>query len=260
MSNNNDDEPVYRVSRSDPPNARLRLVDHFRRTAKIRLSAHPNDESIDSSKLELLPNTAQALYGDNLEKFGWKGTLEVLFAGTRGKNSPLAALRKHEETIVREIYSYIGNQWAGHVKLTVPAALVGIANCSGNKYMQFNHGRHGRNWGRRTIIEDARTTSSGFDDGFVAFSRCGHVEFPEPLGRNVNMMPIILGDRESLPSYLQCYFPLIEQCPYMKDDLGKVGYLTVRECYVDVGEDQRREGLHIDIESPGIFSDDIFHS
>ena len=74
----------------------------------------------------------------------------------------------------------------------------------------------------------------------------------------MSMMPFILGDRESLPSYLTCYFLLIEQCPYMKDDLGKVGYLTVHESYVDVGEAQRREGLHI--ESPGIFPDDIFHS
>lgn len=39
----------------------------------------------------------------------------------------------------------------------------------------------------------------------------------------------------------------------MKEDIGKVGYLTVHESYVDVGECQRREGLHI--ESPGFFPD-----
>ena len=39
----------------------------------------------------------------------------------------------------------------------------------------------------------------------------------------------------------------------MRDDIGKVGYLTVHESYVDVGHGQRREGLHI--ESPGVFTD-----
>lgn len=103
-------------------------------------------------------------------------------------------------------------------------------------------------------MEDASTTSSGFDDGFVAFARCGSVDFPEPAGRNVNMMPFIFGDNDSLPSYLQNYFPLIEKCPYMKGDVGKVGYLTAHESYVNVGDAQRREGLHI--ESPGFFSDE----
>ena len=166
-------------------------------TVPTRLSAHPN--RIDFSKLELLPTTAEVFHGDKIGQLGWKGTLEVLFSGTRDKNSPLAALRKHEGTIVREIYSYIVNEWAGHVKLTVPAALV--RNAHNRHIVKFNHGRQVRNWGRTTIIEDARTTSSGFD-GFVAFARCGRVEFPEPAGRNVNMMPFILGDRESLPSYI----------------------------------------------------------
>jgi hypothetical protein len=40
----------------------------------------------------------------------------------------------------------------------------------------------------------------------------------------------------------------------MRDEIGKVGYLTVHESYVDVGKAQRREGLHI--ESPGVFCDD----
>jgi hypothetical protein len=91
-------------------------------------------------------------------------------------------------------------------------------------------------------------------DGFVAFSKCGVVEFPEPAERNVNMMPFIFGNKSSLPDDLQCYHELIEQCPYMRDEIGKVGYLTVHESYVDVGKAQRREGLHI--ESPGVFCDD----
>lgn len=58
--------------------------------------------------------------------------------------------------------------------------------------MQFNHGRCGRENIRNREIKPSGTspTSSGFENGYVAFSRCGEVlVFPEPVGRNVNMMP-----------------------------------------------------------------------
>jgi hypothetical protein len=112
--------------------------------ADFRIDDHPDYESIDPDKMELLPTTAEFFYGNKLEKFGWDGTLKVILAGTRdrNKNSPLSSLRDHEATIVREIYSYISNQWASHVKLTIPAALVGGMN--NGSFMQFNHGRPGR--------------------------------------------------------------------------------------------------------------------
>jgi len=217
----------------------------------MRLSAPATsiEERFDSIqiKLEALPTTAEKILQDKLEKYGWEGSLGVLFAGTRDPESPLAALREHETTIVKEIYSYISNRWAGHVKHTIPAAFVARVR---NTIFQLSD-RRGR--GRRMrVLSDGRTASSGFDDGFVAFARCGRVEFPEPADRNVNMMPFILGDKDSLPSHLQCYFPLIEQCPTMKSDKGKVAYLTVHESHVNAGKAQRREGLHI--ESPGTFS------
>ena len=219
---------MHRVRRSDNPVVRgyPRLPD--------RISAHPSN--VDSEKLARLPATAEALLGDRLEKWGFDGSLKVLLAGTRdNKNSPLATLREHEATICREIYSYVSSEFAKHVKLTVPAALVGNASVHPNhtRYMQFNFGRQGReNKRRRTLTPDVEITSCGFDSGFVAFARCGRVEFPQPAGRNVNMMPFVFGDQESLPENLKCYFPLIEQCPYMMDDVGKVGYLTVHESYV----------------------------
>jgi hypothetical protein len=75
--------------------------------------------------------------------------------------------------------------------------------------------------------------------------------FPDPEDRNVNMMPFILGRRESLPRDLQCYHDLIEKCAYVREEEGRVAYLTVHESYVEAGQTQRRPGLHI--ESPGIF-------
>ena len=130
--------------------------------------------------MEILPATADVFYGDTLPRLIWKGPLETLFAGTRDPKSILAVLREHESTIVRDIYTYVDNP-ATHVKLTIPAALVGSGRSG--KFMQFNHGRHGRsNWQRRDF-KKAVTMSSGFDNGFVSFVRCGRVEFPEPADR-----------------------------------------------------------------------------
>ncbi len=61
----------------------------------MRISACPSVERIDPSKLEILPAMAEAFYGDSLEKFKWKGTLEVLLARARDKNSSLSVLREH---------------------------------------------------------------------------------------------------------------------------------------------------------------------
>jgi hypothetical protein len=116
----------------------------------------------------------------------------------------------------------------------------------------FPHSRQSPGCFERMALHYAE--SSPIATGFVAFSKCGRVEFPEPMDRNVNMLPFIFGDMDSLPDNLKCYHDLIEKCPYMKDEIGKVGYLTVHESYVDATKAQRREGLHI--ESPGIFSDE----
>jgi len=68
------------------------------------------------------------------------------------------------------------------------------------------------------------------------------------------MLPFVLGDQESLPLDLQCYYPLIDACPFPKDDFGKVAFLTVHETEtVEKHQTQRRPGLHI--ESPGVFAD-----
>jgi hypothetical protein len=68
------------------------------------------------------------------------------------------------------------------------------------------------------------------------------------------MMPFRFGDESSLPADLQFYFPLIEACPHMREEVGKIGYLTVHESYVDEKTAPRREGLLI--ESSGSFIDD----
>lgn len=111
-------------------------------------------------------------------------------------------------------------------------------------------------------------TESLHNEQCIAFAHIDTTEFPAPSkdGRNVNMMPFLLGDVESLPEDLRCYWPMIEQCTESlvptaatykppptgiarrrRDKAqfaGHVGYLTVQESVVHKGASQRRPGLH----------------
>jgi hypothetical protein len=110
------------------------------------------------------------------------------------------------------------------------------------------------------------------------FLRLGKVAFPPPSGLNVNMMPFIFGDKNSLPPELQGYFDLtmlcsvsnrwVSLCPggdspeqsYMRVtsgdsvsastpflvscNTGTICYLTVQESEVKQNACQRRPGAH----------------
>merc|ERR1719387_2055180 len=76
--------------------------------------------------------------------------------------------------------------------------------------------------------------------------------FPAPSDLRVNLMPFIMGDKNSLPDYLQPYWPLVEACQLGDEEKRKVGYLTITESQVLPGETQRTPGLHID--APGAVS------
>lgn len=48
---------------------------------------------------------------------------------------------------------------------------------------------------------------------------------------------------------------MIDACPFYREEMGKVAYLTVQESEVTPGATQRRPGLHI--ESPGVLPDPV---
>jgi len=75
------------------------------------------------------------------------------------------------------------------------------------------------------------------------------VEFPPPNGININMMPFIMGDPNSIPPKYRQYWPLVERCQLSSAERQKVGYLTIQESLVPEGQAQRRPGMHV--ESPG---------
>lgn len=60
------------------------------------------------------------------------------------------------------------------------------------------------------------------------------------------MLPFRMGDKASLQEKYHEYFRLIMACNVPKEELGKVGYLTVSETYVKKGDTQRRPGIHVE--------------
>jgi hypothetical protein len=64
------------------------------------------------------------------------------------------------------------------------------------------------------------------------------VRFPTPHNININMMPFIMEKQfrdTKLQEYLRSYWDeIIRQC-IVKNDVGKIGYLTIQESYVNQG-------------------------
>ena len=85
------------------------------------------------------------------------------------------------------------------------------------------------------------------DRSQIAFSPCGPIEFPNPIGININMMPFIKGNRKSLPKELWPYdTTILSTCPLDQSERGDDMYLIVQEGYVKANDTQRRPGLHIE--------------
>lgn len=74
--------------------------------------------------------------------------------------------------------------------------------------------------------------------------------WPQHKGRNINMMPFVIGEEKTLPEEFRDWWPIILKCPFDDDERGKVGYLTVQESTIESDQtSQRRAGLHC--EAPG---------
>ena len=182
----------------------------------------------------------------------WSKHLSALLCGVHDKLCPLHVLRGHEQTILPLIYQDLVDSWRQNIVWTPPAHNVGraIATCAwdedadGKDYEEQNHTFV---VGQRSVTRLGRSEA---DRPEIAFSLVGLVEFPTPTGRNVNMLPFVMGNKYSLPESLRPYYdPLIAMCPVTKDEYGKVVYLTVSEGFVDATKTQRRSGLHIEAAS-----------
>jgi hypothetical protein len=80
---------------------------------------------------------------------------------------------------------------------------------------------------------------------------CRNVKFPPPSDIEINMMPFILGNSNSIPKEYHGYLSLIELASNNQDDnMGEVCYLTIQEGWVEAGNCQRRLGLHVEATQP----------
>jgi hypothetical protein len=74
-------------------------------------------------------------------------------------------------------------------------------------------------------------------------SMAQRVTFPIGAGRDVNMMPVVMGDAQSVPDELRAYLPLIGTCAF---EHGSTVYLTVTESHVPARGRNRSPGIHTD--------------
>uniref|UniRef100_A0A7S1Z5R4 Uncharacterized protein n=1 Tax=Ditylum brightwellii TaxID=49249 RepID=A0A7S1Z5R4_9STRA len=247
----------WNIDRTSKHSYNRDLLCEWRQTIDARIETDVNNNNVTPEHLGKylcqLPAIAKDLYGDQ-KVCCWEQKLRVILAGVRDSASPLSTLRGFEDTIIRNIYTYISHDYAKNVTLTLPAHYIG--NTHIGRISRYTYGREHPRCFDRDFLHDLPRTSRFIPSGdgqpkqgFVAFSACGSIMFPEPADRNVNMLPFIFGDKSSLPANVQCYYDCIETCPYPEDYIGKVGYLTVHESYVEAGVTQRRKGLHI--EAPG---------
>lgn len=76
------------------------------------------------------------------------------------------------------------------------------------------------------------------------------IRFPNPRNININMMPIIMGNANSIPLEFRHYNSLIcESLGHLNnknEHLNQIGFLSVQESIVEHNKSQRRPGIHIE--------------
>ena len=80
------------------------------------------------------------------------------------------------------------------------------------------------------------------------FRKVGELALPPFSGTRVMMLPIIIGERGSMPESVSHYAWTAWRLAHMADPahLGEVGYLTIDEKLVPAGRTHRRAGMHVD--------------
>lgn len=80
------------------------------------------------------------------------------------------------------------------------------------------------------------------------YKRIGWARLPEYSGTRVMMLPVVIGDIDSLPSFVAQYRGAFACLSFSSPENheGKVGYLTIDEKGVLPGATHRRAGLHVD--------------
>ena len=113
-----------------------------------------------------------------------------------------------------------------------------------------------RYW-KRSIKHDKAWKVCSAPGGNVYLEKLSGMEitFPKPKNIYINMMPFVMGatfEECKLPVYLKPYWDAILGKSFSRvnvmpeREIGKIGYLTIHESFVDANMSQRRGGLHTD--------------
>jgi len=182
----------------------------------------------------------------------WSPHLSTLLCGVDDPSHPLRVLRGQESVIIKNICQRLVETWREHIVLTPPAHAVGAAvpdcawdfDATKEDYENNNH---------VYIVPSRGLIHLGTEEENrpeIAFFLVGTIEFPPPKGRNVNMLPFVMGNEKSLPRDLRPYYmSVIAKCPVNDEEYGKVLYLTISEGVVEASNTQRRSGLHVEAAS-----------
>jgi hypothetical protein len=74
----------------------------------------------------------------------------------------------------------------------------------------------------------------------------GRIDFPKFSGTRVMMMPVLLGDMDSIPGDLRHYCSAVGRLFDASEVKSGTAYLTIDEKLLGVGQTHRRPGLHVD--------------
>jgi len=83
------------------------------------------------------------------------------------------------------------------------------------------------------------------------FQQKGTANLPEFTSTKVLQMPLIMGDLDSIPDFLSHWTGAIKQLFAISHIKSGVGYITIDEKDIPVGQTHRRAGLHVDGVSNG---------
>ncbi len=169
--------------------------------------------------------------------------VKVFLEGIYDENSELFKLNAFWY-IKRKIWRYVKNFWKSSIKINPAFDPRARSFETERSYINLNS----RSYMNESIYVDYREYPYIYRD----------VVFPKPKGININMMPFVMDGMEEqnfekccLPSSLKTYWQnIIRHCPLEREQIGKIGYLTIQENFVPKQSSQRRPGIHT--ERPGL--------
>lgn len=244
----------------------ITMASDGREAINTRMSFRPPEPDVQNSiGYRCTPSLEETEVGKPVD---WQPVFLTILLGARDMHSPLSLLRGKENDIIRNICGFLPYKYKeGAVTITPPAysasRMTGVFRRGEEQEDDNEH--------EREVVLQQGQIEQYFSAVNVympyrfrpevvgpykhhrpqiAFSPCGRVDFPEPKDININMMPFVMGNRNTLPTELRPYYDkIISKCPVAETEKGDVMYLTVQESFIEEVETQRRPGLHIEAPS-----------